>query len=68
VTAKTLPILVLLFGAKILAVMIHSRFCGQISAPILIDIIVENDCPNVPQPLILLGNLDLVLLYRKGRL
>jgi len=62
-----LPILVLLFGAKILAVMIHSRFCGQIFAPILIDIIVENDCPKTAQPLYLLGNLDLVLLYRMGK-
>jgi len=67
VIAKTLPIFVLLFGAKILAVMTHRHYLTAFSAPFLIGIIVENDCPQTPQPLILLGILDLALLYRKGK-
>ena len=66
VIAKTLPILVLLCGAKILALMIHSHFCGLISAPFLFGIIMEKDYTQPLQPLSLLGYLDLVLLYRMG--
>jgi hypothetical protein len=66
VTAITLLIFVPFLGAKILALMTHRHILASIFAPISFGIMVEKGYTHTPQPLILLGILDVALLYSKG--